>query len=225
MPISSSQIKAWTDTDGVLSRVRCWTLEGWPERDQKLEMDNDLAPYFQRRWELSVEGGCVLWGCRVVVPKKGHTRALEMLHKSHPGTARMKSLARSYIWWPGLDREIERHVKKCVTCQVARKDPPVVPLHPWTPADKPWSHIHIDYAGPMEGNKMFLLMVDAHSRWLEIYPTSSATSAAIIELLRRSFASLGLPEVVVSDNATTFTSSEFSEFLAKNGVRHVTTPP
>ena len=101
----------------------------------------------------------------------------------------------------------------------------MVPLHPWAPADKPWSRIHIDYAGPMEGNKMFLLVVDGHSRWSEIHPTSSATSAATIELLRRSFASLGLPEVVVSDNATTFTSSEFSEFLAKNGVRHVTTPP
>ena len=92
-PISSSQIKAWTDTDRVLSRVRRWTLEGWPERDQKLEMDNDLASYFRRMWELSVEGGCVLWGCRVVVPKKGCTRASEMLHESDPGTARMKSLA------------------------------------------------------------------------------------------------------------------------------------
>ena len=39
------------------------------------------------------------------------------------------------------------------------------------------------------------------------------------------FASLGLPEVLVSDNATAFTRAEFSEFLQRNGVRHVRTPP
>ena len=35
---------------------------------------------------------------------------------------------------------------------------------------------------------------------------------------------LGLPEVIVSDNANTFTSKELSQFLQKNGVRHVRTP-
>ena len=54
---------------------------------------------------------------------------------------------------------------------------------------------------------------------------TTTTSAVTIELMRKSFASLGLPEVIVSDNATTFTSSEFAEFLKSNGVRHVRTPP
>ena len=76
----------------------------------------------------------------------------------------------------------------------------------------------------MEG-KMFLLMMDAHSKWMEVHSTNSATSTATIELLRKSFATLGLPEVVVSDNATAFTSSEFVEFLKRNGIRHVRTPP
>ena len=60
-------------------------------------------------------------------------RALEMLHESHPGVVKMKTLARSYLWWPGMDQEIERCVKECVACQSSRKDPPVIPLHPWAP--------------------------------------------------------------------------------------------
>ena len=76
--------------------------------------------------------------------------------------------------------------------------------------------IHIDYAGPLEG-KMFLLIVDAHSRWLEIHSTNLSMSTATIELMRKTFAGLGLPEVMVSDNATAFTSAEFSEFLRNNG--------
>ena len=196
-------------------------MEGWPDQP---DSDQELAPYVQRRLELGVEGGCLLWGCRVVVPPRGRKRALQMLHESHPGMVRMKALARSYMWWPGMDKEIEQHVKQCSDCQTTRKDPPPVPLHPWTWPEKPWSRIHIDYAGPMEG-KMFLLMMDAHSKWMEVHSTNSATSTATIELLRKSFATLGLPEVVVSDNATAFTSSEFVEFLKRNGIRHVRTPP
>ena len=150
-----------------------------------------------------------------------------MLHDAHPGMSRMKSLARSYLWWPGMDKAIEDCVRECSVCQSTRKDPPAVPLHPWSWPEKPWTRIHIDYAGPLEAleGKMFLLISDAHSKWLDIHQTNSSTSLATIELLRRSFATLGLPETVVSDNATAFTSSEFAEFLSKNGIRHIRTPP
>ena len=137
--------------------------EGWPEQNPASDADQELSSYFRRRWELGVEGGCVLWGCRVVVPVKGRQRAMEMLHEAHPGVARMKSLARSYLWWPGMDKQIERCVRECSTCQVSRKEPPVVLLQPWPWPDKPWTRIHIDYAGPMEG-RMFLIVTDAHSK-------------------------------------------------------------
>ena len=39
----------------------------------------------------------------------------------------------------------------------------------------PWSQLHLDYAGPLE-NKMFLVVIDAHSKWLGVFPVSSATS-------------------------------------------------
>ena len=76
----------------------------------------------------------------------------------------MKLLARGYLWWPGMDREIEDRVKSCLVCQTTTKDPPVTPLHPWSWPEKPWTRVHIDYAGPLEG-KMFLLIADAHSKW------------------------------------------------------------
>ena len=193
---------------------------GWPEQDADVESDEKLLPYIRRWLELSMEGGCVLWGCRVVIPVKGRERVMEMLHEAHLGIARMKSLARSYFWWPGMDHDIEQCVKSCTVCQTSRKDPPVAPLRTWSWPEKPWTRVHIDYAGPMEG-KMFLVIVDAHSKWIDIHITNSSTSSVTIELLRKTFAALGLPEVVVSDNAST----EFSDFLKRNGVRHVRTPP
>ena len=72
---------------------------------------------------------------------------------------------------------------------------------------------------------MFLLITDSYSKWLEVHCTNTSTSAVTIELLRKSFSYLGLPEVIGSDNAGTFTSAEFAEFLEQNGVRHIHSPP
>ena len=37
----------------------------------------------------------------------------------HPGIVKMKSLARSYVWWPNLCAEIEAKVKDCAECQAS----------------------------------------------------------------------------------------------------------
>ena len=42
---------------------------------------------------------------------------LEELHKDHAGICRIKALAQSYVWWPGLDREVEQLVKACLPCK------------------------------------------------------------------------------------------------------------
>ncbi|GFU78598.1 uncharacterized protein K02A2.6 [Trichonephila clavipes] len=72
---------------------------------------------------------------------------------------------------------------------------------------------------------MFFLIVDAHSKWLEVYPMKVTTTKKTIECLRDSFARFGLPRVLVSDNGSQFTSYEFQRFMHKNGVRHKTSAP
>ena len=69
-----------------------------------------MQPYFSRKQELSVDGGCVLWGLRVVIPEKYRVRPLDNLHQEHHGICRLKSLARGYFWWPGLDATIVERV-------------------------------------------------------------------------------------------------------------------
>ena len=53
----------------------------------------------------------------------------------------------------------------------------------------------------------------------------STSSQTTIKKLRAIFATHGIPEVLVSDNGSGFTSSEFKEFLNRNGIRHLTTTP
>ena len=149
-------------------------------------------------------------------------QVLKELHEGHPGIARMKNLARSYVWWPGLDSNIEELVNSCPQCQVAKSAPPKAPLHPWVWPSKPWERIHVDFAGPFQ-RKTFFIVVDAHSKWPEVIPMSTTTSLATVVELTRLFASYGIPQQLMSDNGSQFTSQEFKKFLRTNGVRHILT--
>ena len=73
--------------------------------------------------------------------------------------------------------------------------------------------------------KMFLLIVDAHSKWMEVAVVPSATTQSTIEKLWGMFATHGLPDILVSDNGTAFTSTEFMNFTKRNGIRHIRTVP
>ncbi|XP_039524968.1 uncharacterized protein K02A2.6-like [Pimephales promelas] len=217
--ITAEQVRGWTQKDPILSRVREMVQHGGHEL-----IGTEFDPFTSRKDELSVQDGCVLWGPRVIIPSVGRSEVLKQLHQCHPGVCRMKAMARSYVWWSKLDQDVERLVKTCHLCQEHRNVPAVAPLHPWNWPEKPWQRLHVDYAGPFMG-KMFLVLIDAHSKWMDVYPVNSATSAATIECLRKSFSNQGLPELIVSDNATCFVSAEVKEFLNKNGVQHVTSAP
>lgn len=82
----------------------------------------------------------------------------------------------------------------------------------------------MDFAGPFMQN-FFMIVVDAKSKWLEVIPMKSITSYNTIRSLREIFARFGLPNVLVTDNGTNFTSKEFRDFLNSNGIIHKLTAP
>ena len=220
--LTADEVAHWTRYDPVLSQVHEFILRGWPHDAG----DNvKFSTYRSKKDELSIQDGVILWGARVVIPGQGRGRMLEQLHVGHPGASRMKALARSYIWYPGMDKDIEDMVASCDVCQQHRKVPAAAPLHPWEYPDGPWKRIHIDYAGPYKG-MMMLIVIDAFSKkWIEVFLTKAATTEATVEKLRECFARYGLPDVIVSDNASNFRSEEFAEFIRKNGIQHIFSAP
>ena len=123
------------------------------------------------------------------------------------------------LWWP---TEIEGMAEKCELYLQSHGLPPVAPVHPTSWPSAPWSRIHLDYAGPIAG-QMFLVLIDAHTKWLELFQVSAANSNETIRQLRTTFARFGLPHTVVTGNGSCFTSEEFGIIMTKNGVRHVKT--
>ena len=146
-------------------------MTGWPQESTS----ESLKRFFSRRLEITEEEGCLLWGIRVIIPRSFREHVLKELHVSHPGIVRMKLLALLHVWWPGLDKDIAQIVSDCSKCQLTRNKPPQAPLHPWAWPMFPWQRVHVDFAGPFMG-KMFLLVIDSHSKWVEIEIMINTTS-------------------------------------------------
>ena len=221
LPLTSADLANATRNDPVLAKVLRLTQRGWPETSPT---DPEVKQYFSSRRDLTIEGDCLLRGLRVVIPTKLRTKLLEKLHSSHQRVVKMKSLDRCHIWWPQIDKDIEHLARSCPSCQSNAKMPGKVILHPWVWPERPFQQFHIDFAGPFL-NSMFLLLVDAHSKWLEVIPMKTTTSQKTIDALRDIFARFGLPELLVSDNGPQFVSKEFQEWLARHGIQHIRSSP
>ena len=108
-----------------------------------------------------MEGDCLLWRTCAIISSKYQSQLLKELHKEHPGCSQTKSLARSYMWWPGMDRDIENTVKSCMSCQSYKNAPPPAPMH--GPQNLGNASILI-----LQDPFSFLVVVDAHFKWPEI---------------------------------------------------------
>ena len=205
LPISSADIALETRKDPLLSLVYQHTLHGW---ESYTGDNNTLKPFFSRRDEISIQSNCLLWGIRVIIPTKYQDQVLNEIHSGHLGMAKMKAVARGYVYWPNIDQNIEQKVKGCRGCTSVSKMPTPAPLHPWEWPSRPWKRLHIDFAGPFL-DQMFMILVDAHSKWPEVIRMSKATSSTTINALRSIFARFGMPDQIVSDNGAQFCSAEF----------------
>lgn len=120
-------------------------------------------------------------------------------------------------------------MKNCDPCQQSRLLPAAAPLQPWEWPKCPWAHthIHVDYAGPFLGHtSMFLILVDANSKWMDVKQVPAATKNHTTDQLCSIFAThaYGIPEIV-SDNGSVFTRTDFKNFIKSNGIHHVTCAP
>ena len=219
LPVTAREIASCLRTDKVLARAYENTSSGWSDNS----VDAELKPYWIRREELSLEDGCLLWGRRVIIPSVLQDRLLNELHECHPGMSRMKALARSFVWWPDIDSDIEDRVRGCEECIKALGSPKAVPLLLWPWSTEPWQRVHVDFA-EIKGQQ-YLLVVDSHSKWLEVFPMASTTAECTIEVMRSLFSRYGLPLEVVSDNGPQFRAELFKGFLQQNGVKQTLCPP
>lgn len=217
--ISSDMVRDETQKDPLLSHVFRYTMQGWPS-----VVDPELVPFKSRQNELTIDNGCLLWGTRVIIPKKLRDAVLLELHETHQGITKTKMLARCYVWWPQMDNDIEHMIQTCNICQARRSEPAKATVHPWTYPSGPWNRVHIDFATPQAGTN-YLVIIDAFSKYPEVTKMKSTTTTATIVALQEVFSRHGIPETLVSDNGPQFKSHEFKLFCQSYGIIHKTCAP
>ena len=217
LPVTADLIRDHTDKDEILTRVITYLQEGkWPDN-----IDDNLQPYYKKRDEISIEDGMLLWGLRVILPISLKDITLQELHHEHPGIIRMKALSRIHVWYPTIDSDIECIVKGCADCEKVSNEPAKSIIHPWKWPVRAMDRVHIDYFE--YNNYNFLLMVDSHSKWLEVESVKKCDSDKTIKCLRKWFSCFGLPKQLVSDNGPQFISEKFKDFMKENGINHLRT--
>eukprot|EP00096_Caligus_rogercresseyi_P008108 TRINITY_DN2646_c0_g2_i2.p1 TRINITY_DN2646_c0_g2~~TRINITY_DN2646_c0_g2_i2.p1 ORF type:complete len:1290 (-),score=97.72 TRINITY_DN2646_c0_g2_i2:320-4189(-) len=177
--------------------------------------------FLGKRFSFSVNNDLLFWGVRLVVPSQLRRKFLDELHLTHRGIVKMKSLARSKVWWPRIDQDIETLVGACGTCQSEAPSPPAsfVPFRP----SSAWDRVHIDFL--QFKRKDYLILVDAGSKWIEAAPMASTNTVQTIQKLLYWFSRFGFPKWVHADNGPQFANPGFKSKLAEWGVELSFSPP
>ena len=216
--ISCDEIRKHSQTDTELKVLRECISNGWPRHTPDM-----LKQYVAKKDTYSFHEGCIISGNRIVIPQNCRKRVLETLHFGHPGVVAMKALARSLIYWPGVDSDIEKFCKSCNNCAQVVGLPNRNLKVSWPIPTEKWQRIHIDHF--FYENHIFLIAVDPLTKYIECLLVKSVNSSDTINALIEIFSRQGLPNTIVSDNSTSFVSEEFKSFLEKINIKHITSPP
>lgn len=160
---------------------------------------------------------------RQYVPENLRQRILQWTHTSlssvHPGIQRTEELVRNTFWWPSLSNDVSMYVKSCSVC-ARSKTPRKLPaglLEPLPIPQRPWSHLSIDFVTDLprsEGNTTILVICDRFSKSCRLVPLKGLPMAmeTAQALFHHVFRVYGIPEDIVSDRGSQFTSRVWKAF-------------
>lgn len=217
--LSAHEIEQVAMEDVQLQKVRNCIMSGnWDD------CSPDVTSYKVIKDELTVYGGLVLRGDRIVIPVQLRKKVLDLAHEGHQGIVKTKQRLRTKVWWPKIDKDAEKLCRSCYGCQIVGDSIVPEPMARSKPTG-PWQDCAADLLGPLPNGENLLLIVDYYSRFYEVVILRSTTSEKIIEALIPIFSRFGVPFSLKTDNGPQFVSEIFENFLTSLGIEHRKSPP
>lgn len=172
------------------------------------------------------EGILVKTGC-AVIPAKLREKALQLAHDGHPLAAKLKSILRQRVWWPGIATDAENWVKACQVCATTGRPEKPTPMHRKFAPKVPWETIALDFNGPYSrfGDISILVIIDYRSRYLIARVVKSTSFECTMRALEGIFEREGFPRCIRSDNGPPFNGTEYKQFCSKRGIQAVFSTP
>ena len=153
-----------------------------------------------------------MWkGGRLLIPASLQQEILRKLHEGHLGILKTQLRARSCVFWPKVNDDIENWIGSCHICQTHQRRQFQEPMIPHEIPTRPWQTLAADLFH-LDGQD-YLLLADMYSMFpiVRKLPTG-ATSNDVIGILRLVFSEHGIPENLMSDNGGHFSSQAFTKF-------------
>ena len=173
----------------------------------------DLQHYWDFKEELAIHDDIIFKNDKFIIPTSLRPFMLKSVHQPHLGITASKRRARELMYWPGINKDIEKMVKTCEVCNSYQKGQQKEPLHPHPVPSRPFER------------KQYLITADVYSGWFEIDLLTSQNTSTVVQKLKAHMSRYGIPDVLVTDNGPQFDSSEFKQFQKNWGFQHITSSP
>ena len=180
-------------------------------------IDGDL---YRRR-----EGGVFL---RCISREEGQ-KLLTDIHEgtcsSHVASRALAGRAfRQGFYWPTALSDAGYLVKTCDACQFHAKNvnQPAQALQT-IPLSWPFAVWGLDIVGhfprAVGGYRYLLVAIDKFTKWVEVEPVRTITAQAAIKFIRGIVCRFGVPNRIITDNGTQFTSGAFKAYCSELGTK------
>ena len=186
------------NSSNLLVQSRSLSITGWPAKRKQVAVP--LRKYWAYRDELSIEHGLVLKGERVIVPGSQRDGILQKIHQAPQGVEKCQMRARSRIFWPNINKDIEARVQKCKVCQEGQNTRAKETLEPHEVLTRSLQVVGTDLL-TWNGDE-YLLMCDYYSKFpvIKKIPSGQSTGQTVVNLTKCVMSEQGVPEVIISDN-------------------------
>ncbi|XP_067212257.1 uncharacterized protein [Linepithema humile] len=164
---------------------------------------------------------------RFAVPESMVNAILKTYHDelAHCGYEKTVQGIQQTYWFPALRKRVRDYIYNCIVCLSADASTHRLEgeLQIEEAPNEPFTIIHVDHFGPLQttadGYKHVLITIDAFTRFTSLFPVKSTSSKEVCIHLSTLFNFFGIPEEVVTDRGSAFTSAEFSNFLAERRIK------
>lgn len=165
-------------------------------------------------------------GC-AVIPEQLRHKTLEVAHTGHPLAAKLKSILRERVWWPGMATDADKWVKSCETCAINGRPEKPTPMHRMFAPKAVWQTVAVDFNGPYAkyGGISILVMIDYRSRYAIAKPIKTTSFEYTKRILDDVFNREGFPEAIKSDNGPPFNGDDYKNYCNARGIQTIFSTP
>lgn len=209
-------------TDSKIKVIRD-ILKRPPVTDYEKGIYKDYALRNGRVYRITARG--IQW----VVPRGMRHHVVRAAHDEMGHFAIEKTLFRlcEHYWFPKMREYVEKYVSCCIQCLFNKKSSGKKEgfLHPIPKGSEPMKTIHIDHLGPFpksrRGNLILIVAVDSFTKFLFLRAVKSTKTKYVLEFLKDIFSTYGAPQMIISDQGSSFTAKKFAMFCQQNAIRHI----